>query len=97
MTTVENAGPASPVAGGLGLDKAYDPAAIETGLYDRWDAAGYFRPAERPGRDPFVIVMPPPNLTGQLHIGHILTMTFFDDKYVIAFVTRQPVITCAAV
>ena len=74
--TVANARPAPAVGGGL--DKAYDPAAIESGLYDRWDAAGYFRPAGRPGRDPFVIVMPPPNLTGQLHIGHILTMTVED-------------------
>ena len=75
MTAIEER-PATPAAAGLA--KAYEPAAIEPGLYDRWDAAGYFLPAERPDRDPFVIVMPPPNLTGQLHIGHILTMTVED-------------------
>jgi valyl-tRNA synthetase len=63
---------------GSGLAKAFDPAAVEAGLYDRWDAAGYFAPADRPGRDPFVIIMPPPNLTGALHIGHMLTKTIQD-------------------
>ncbi len=55
-----------------GLAKAYDPRAVEAGVYDRWDAAGYFAPRERPDRKPFVIVMPPPNVTGELHIGHAL-------------------------
>src|SRR5262245_57189244 len=63
------------VAEGDGLAKAYDPRAIEAGVYDRWDAAGYFRPRERPDRAPFVIVMPPPNVTGELHIGHALFVT----------------------
>src|SRR5688500_16691039 len=61
-----------------GLAKAYDPAADEAGRYERWEAAGYFRPAERGDREPFVMIMPPPNLTGQLHIGHMLTMTVED-------------------
>ena len=74
MTVAE--APAAAATGGL--DKAYDPAMIEAGLYERWDAAGYFRPTDQLDRDPFVIVMPPPNLTGQLHIGHILMLTVED-------------------
>lgn len=60
------------------LAKAYDPRLVEAGMYDRWDDAGYFQPRERPDRDPFVIVMPPPNVTGELHIGHALFVTVED-------------------
>jgi valyl-tRNA synthetase len=60
------------------LAKAYDPRALEEGVYDRWDAAGYFAPRDRPDRTPFVIVMPPPNVTGELHIGHALFVTIED-------------------
>ena len=56
----------------LGLAKAYDPVAIEAGRYDQWDAAGYFAPNDRTDREPFVVIMPPPNVTGELHIGHAL-------------------------
>src|SRR4051794_25761427 len=61
-----------------GLAKAYDPRLVETGVYDRWDGAGYFLPRERPDRQPFVVVMPPPNVTGDLHIGHALFVTVED-------------------
>ena len=54
------------------LAKAYDPRTVEEGVYDRWDGAGYFAPNGREDRQPFVIVMPPPNVTGELHIGHAL-------------------------
>src|SRR5215207_1259930 len=60
------------------LAKAYDPRLVETGLYDVWDDAGYFQPRERPDRKPFVVVMPPPNVTGELHIGHALFVTVED-------------------
>ncbi|MCC7024104.1 MAG: valine--tRNA ligase [Thermomicrobiales bacterium] len=60
------------------LAKAYDPRQVEAGVYDRWDEAGYFQPRERPDREPFVIVMPPPNVTGELHIGHALFVTVED-------------------
>ncbi|HEV2107997.1 MAG TPA: valine--tRNA ligase [Thermomicrobiales bacterium] len=59
------------------LAKAYDPAAIERGLYDWWDESGYFQPSES-DRPPFVIVMPPPNVTGELHIGHALFVSLED-------------------
>lgn len=61
-----------------GLAKAYDPAAIEAGLYDRWDSAGYFAPRHNPDRTPFVMMMPPPNLTGELHVGHAMFVTIED-------------------
>ena len=60
------------------LAKSYDPRLVETGVYDRWEDAGYFQPRERPDREPFVIVMPPPNVTGALHIGHALFVTVED-------------------
>ena len=61
-----------------GLAKAYDPRAVEAGVYDRWDRAGHFQPHGDPDRDPFVVVMPPPNVTGELHIGHALFVTVED-------------------
>ncbi len=60
-----------------GLTKAFDPKAIEQGLYDRWDAAGYFAPSDGDGQ-PWVMIMPPPNLTGELHIGHALFVSLED-------------------
>src|SRR5215204_659510 len=61
-----------------GLAKAYDPSMIEAGLYDRWDSAGYFAPSDDERADPFVILMPPPNLTGELHVGHAMFVTVED-------------------
>jgi valyl-tRNA synthetase len=59
------------------LAKAYDPTAIERGLYDWWDASGFFSPSDD-GAAPFVIVMPPPNVTGELHVGHALFVSLED-------------------
>ncbi|MCX7686278.1 MAG: valine--tRNA ligase [Acetobacteraceae bacterium] len=60
------------------LDKSYDPASFEGRLYAAWEASGAFsaRP-ESPAR-PFAIVIPPPNVTGSLHIGHALNNTLQD-------------------
>jgi valyl-tRNA synthetase len=69
---------AEPDAAEPALAKAYAPAQVEAGVYDRWDDAGYFQPNWVPDRSPFVVVMPPPNVTGELHIGHALTMTVED-------------------
>ncbi|CAN5881353.1 valine--tRNA ligase [soil metagenome] len=60
------------------LPPAYDPAAVEKGLYDRWDAADYFAPNPDPAATPFVVVMPPPNVTGELHVGHALFVALQD-------------------
>jgi valyl-tRNA synthetase len=60
------------------IPKAYDPQATEQRIYQWWESNGYFRPRENPGRKPFVISMPPPNVTGALHLGHALTATIED-------------------
>ena len=59
------------------LPKTFDPAAIEQRWYDHWESSGLFRP-ERPDEEPWTIVMPPPNVTGSLHIGHALDNTLQD-------------------
>jgi len=60
------------------MSKAYAPQQVEEGLYQRWLEGDYFAPRIQPGRQPFVIIMPPPNLTGELHLGHALTATIED-------------------
>ena len=62
------------------LSPRYDAAAVEPAIYERWMAADAFRPAEDapPGAQPFVVIQPPPNVTGALHIGHALTATVED-------------------
>jgi valyl-tRNA synthetase len=59
------------------LAKTFDPAEIESRWYARWEEEGLFRP-ERPEAEPFTIVIPPPNVTGSLHIGHALDNTLQD-------------------
>ncbi len=54
------------------LDKTYTPADIETKWYDHWEKTGAFECGKRPDAEPYVIVMPPPNVTGNLHMGHAL-------------------------
>eukprot|EP01025_Chloroclados_australasicus_P060277 TRINITY_DN771_c5_g1_i1.p1 TRINITY_DN771_c5_g1~~TRINITY_DN771_c5_g1_i1.p1 ORF type:complete len:1316 (-),score=198.99 TRINITY_DN771_c5_g1_i1:331-4227(-) len=53
--------------------KGYLPAAVETGWYEWWEKCGYFQPDLNSDKKPFVMVIPPPNVTGALHIGHALT------------------------
>ncbi len=60
------------------LDKTFDPAAVETRLYAAWEESGAFLPSEDPAATPFSIVIPPPNVTGQLHFGHALNATLQD-------------------
>lgn len=60
------------------LDKAYNPAATESRLYQQWESRGYFVAPVRKDRKPFVIMMPPPNVTGILTIGHVLVTTLQD-------------------
>ncbi len=54
-----------------GLPKAYDPSSSESRWYEFWHSRGYFKPIDR-GQGPYVVVMPPPNVTGELHMGHAL-------------------------
>jgi len=60
------------------MSKTYDPKATEGRLYRFWENRGYFTPQVDWERRPFVISMPPSNITGELHIGHALTMTVQD-------------------
>lgn len=54
------------------LSKVYDPKEVEQRLYDEWLNAGYFRAEVDKNKTPYTIVIPPPNITGQLHMGHAL-------------------------
>ena len=60
------------------LEKTYNPSAIEEKIYERWLAKGYFHAKPNKDKKPFTIVMPPPNITGQLHMGHALDNTMQD-------------------
>ncbi len=60
------------------LEKTYDPSAIEQKLYDKWVENKYFHAEVDRSKKPFTIVMPPPNITGQLHMGHALDNTMQD-------------------
>ena len=54
------------------MDKVYNPKAIEGELYREWEESGAFTAHREEGKKPFTIVMPPPNITGQLHMGHAM-------------------------
>src|SRR6476620_518762 len=60
------------------MAKAYDHTAVESRWYDWWERQGYFTPERDPNKTPFTITMPPPNVTGELHLGHALTTTVED-------------------
>ena len=60
------------------LEKNYNPADIEGRLYQKWLDSKYFHAKVNPDKKPFTIVMPPPNITGQLHMGHALDNTLQD-------------------
>ena len=60
------------------LPKVYEPQQVENKIYQMWESKGYFRPGNDPDAKPFTIVMPPPNVTGQLHMGHAMDATLQD-------------------
>ena len=60
------------------LEKTYDPKTAEPRLYARWESSGAFQPSDDPAAEPFSIVIPPPNVTGALHVGHALNNTLQD-------------------
>jgi len=60
------------------LEKTFDPKTVEPRLYAAWEASGGFAPSDDPNAEPFSIVIPPPNVTGSLHIGHALNNTLQD-------------------
>jgi valyl-tRNA synthetase len=60
------------------LAKAYEPKAVESRWYPEWEKSGYFTANPASGRPSFAIMIPPPNVTGSLHIGHAFTLTLQD-------------------
>ncbi|HNS58543.1 MAG TPA: valine--tRNA ligase, partial [Nitrosomonas europaea] len=60
------------------LAKSFDPKEIETRWYSTWETAGYFSPTDHKGADPYCIMLPPPNVTGTLHMGHAFQHTLMD-------------------
>ena len=60
------------------LEKVYDPSSVEDRLYKFWTDGGFFHAEVDPEKEPYSIVIPPPNITGQLHMGHALDETLQD-------------------
>ena len=60
------------------LDKVYDPKQVEDKMYRFWQDGGYFHAEPNPDKKPYTIVIPPPNITGRLHMGHALDETLQD-------------------
>ncbi|KZF00997.1 MULTISPECIES: valine--tRNA ligase [unclassified Rhodococcus (in: high G+C Gram-positive bacteria)] len=65
-------------ADSIDLPKSWDPSAVEAELYRSWVDAGYFEADATSGKPPYSIVLPPPNVTGSLHMGHALDHTLMD-------------------
>lgn len=60
------------------MQKTYNPKDFEDRIYSEWEKSGYFRAETDPDKVPFTIMMPPPNITGQLHMGHAMDATMQD-------------------
>ena len=60
------------------LSKVYEPKEVESRIYEMWEKSGAFKGVRDPEKKPFTIVMPPPNVTGQLHMGHAMDCTMQD-------------------
>ena len=60
------------------LPKVYEPQEAEARIYKKWEQSGCFKGHRDPKKKPFTIVMPPPNVTGQLHMGHAMDSTLQD-------------------
>ncbi len=61
-----------------GMPTAYEPGRVERRIYQGWVDKGYFTPEIDRSKKPFVVIMPPPNVTGELHLGHALTIALED-------------------
>lgn len=60
------------------LPKAYEPRQVEERIYNFWSSKDIFKPSIDKSKKPFTVIMPPPNVTGELHLGHALTVTLED-------------------
>lgn len=78
MTETSSAPTSGPAAEAQTLSSQYAPAEVEAKLYERWVAAGYFEAQAKSEKPAYTIVIPPPNVTGQLHLGHAFQHTLMD-------------------
>jgi len=69
---------AAPPAAKMELAKSFEPQAIESRWYPQWEEAGYFKAGYEPGKPAYSIMLPPPNITGTLHMGHAFNQTIMD-------------------
>ena len=60
------------------LEGKFEPKSFEDKIYQEWNVKGYFKPSEDKSKEPYTIVIPPPNITGKLHMGHALDETLQD-------------------
>ncbi|AMX08045.1 hypothetical protein A0R60_3818 [Enterobacter asburiae] len=60
------------------MEKTYNPRDIEQPLYEHWEQQGYFKPNGDESKESFCIMIPPPNVTGSLHMGHAFQQTIMD-------------------
>ena len=60
------------------LEGKFEPKSFEEKIYQEWNEKGYFKPSEDKSKEPYTIVIPPPNITGKLHMGHALDETLQD-------------------
>lgn len=72
------------------LPKAFEPLTAEERIYKWWDSCGFFKPAETSTKEPFTMPMPPPNVTGKLHMGHAMFVTLQDAMARHARMTGRP-------
>src|ERR1700752_44984 len=70
--TTPSSSPSAPIS------DRYEPAAVEERWYPEWEQRGYFKIDPRSDKSPYCIVIPPPNVTGALHMGHAFTFTLQD-------------------
>ena len=61
------------------MSKTYSPKEFEQRIYEKWEQKGYFKAKPNKDKVPFTIVIPPPNITGQLHMGHALNNSIQDS------------------
>ena len=60
------------------IDKKYAASEIEQGIYENWENMGYFKPSDNLDTPYYSVILPPPNVTGILHIGHVLNVSITD-------------------
>ncbi|PPI86567.1 valine--tRNA ligase [Candidatus Pantoea edessiphila] len=60
------------------MEKQFDPKTFEQTIYEHWENSGYFKPSEDVNKESFCVMLPPPNVTGSLHMGHAFQQTIID-------------------